>query len=65
MGAHIALELKDSQIREQVRKIDELEDSCLDLENTINQFRDLVLQLQSYVTLQTFWTCLTQFIQRP
>ncbi len=25
----------------------ELEDSCQDYENTINQFRDLVLQLQT------------------
>ena len=40
---------KESQIREQVRKIAELEDACQDFEGTINQFRDLVMQLQTYV----------------
>lgn len=37
---------RDSQIREHVQKISTLEDACQDLENTITQFRELVLQLQ-------------------
>ncbi|TFK42165.1 dynactin [Crucibulum laeve] len=41
------LESKDTQIREQQRKIELLEEGCQDLEGTINQFRDLVLQLQT------------------
>lgn len=40
-------EQKDAQNREQTRKISELEDVCLDLEGTINQFRELVMQLQT------------------
>lgn len=39
--------MKDSQLRDQLRKIEALEDNCQDLENTIGQFRELVLQLQS------------------
>ncbi|KAH7911588.1 dynein associated protein-domain-containing protein [Hygrophoropsis aurantiaca] len=41
------LESKDSQIREHLQKISILEDACQDLENTITQFRELVLQLQT------------------
>ena len=37
---------KDSQIREQLQKVSALEDACQDLEGTITQFRELVLQLQ-------------------
>lgn len=40
-------EAKDTQIREHLRKIEALEETCSDYENTINQFRDLVLQLQT------------------
>lgn len=40
-------EQKESLIREQVRKINELEDACQDFEGTISQFRELVLQLQT------------------
>ena len=45
----ISAEQKESQIREQVQKINELEDACQDFEGTIGQFRELVLQLQTYV----------------
>ncbi|KAK7063669.1 CAP-Gly domain-containing protein [Favolaschia claudopus] len=41
------LESKDKKIREQVLKAQSLEDACSDLEGTIGQFRDLVLQLQT------------------
>ncbi|KAJ7163329.1 dynein associated protein-domain-containing protein [Mycena filopes] len=41
------LEAKDVQIREHVRKAESLEEACVDLEGTIGQFRDLVLQLQT------------------
>ncbi|KAJ6591757.1 dynein associated protein-domain-containing protein [Mycena vulgaris] len=41
------LEAKDVQIREHVRKAEALEEACVDLEGTIGQFRDLVMQLQS------------------
>ncbi|KAJ7065928.1 dynein associated protein-domain-containing protein [Mycena belliarum] len=41
------LEVKDMQIREHVRKAEALEEACTDLEGTIGQFRDLVVQLQS------------------
>ncbi|KAJ7695201.1 dynactin [Mycena rosella] len=41
------LEAKDAQIREHVRKAEALEEACVDLEGTIGQFRDLVMQLQS------------------
>lgn len=42
-------ESKETQLREHVRKIESLEDACLDLEGTIEQFRDLVLRLQKSV----------------
>ncbi len=42
---------KDVQIRDHLRKVDSLEETCLDLEGTIGQFRDLVLQLQRFVLL--------------
>jgi dynactin 1 len=35
------------QIREHLRKIEALEETCQDYENTINQFRELVMQLQT------------------
>jgi dynactin 1 len=38
--------VKDVQIRDQTRRVEVLEENCQDLEGTINQFRDLVLQLQ-------------------
>ena len=38
---------KDVQINQQQRRIESLEESCQDLEGTIGQFRELVLQLQS------------------
>ncbi|KAH8119806.1 dynactin [Phellopilus nigrolimitatus] len=41
------IEQKDSQSREQAHKISDLEDACQDFEGTINQFRELVLQLQA------------------
>ncbi|KAJ8701829.1 hypothetical protein PTI98_000580 [Pleurotus ostreatus] len=41
------LDAKDAEIREYLRKIEGLEEACLDLEGTIAQFRELVLQLQS------------------
>ena len=40
-------EAKETQVREHLRKIEALEETCADYENTINQFRDLVLQLQT------------------
>ncbi|KDR85814.1 hypothetical protein GALMADRAFT_234908 [Galerina marginata CBS 339.88] len=43
---HEDLEAKDTQLREHVRKIEALEETCLDYENTIGQFRELVMQLQ-------------------
>ncbi|OBZ68564.1 Dynactin, isoform [Grifola frondosa] len=41
------LDAKDLQLREQVRKTESLEEACQDLENTIVQFRELVMQLQN------------------
>ena len=46
LTAHLCIDRKDLQIREHVHKIETLEETCLDLENTINQFRELVIQLQ-------------------
>ncbi|KAF8971830.1 dynactin [Flammula alnicola] len=43
---HEDLEGKDTQLREHLRKIGDLEETCLDYENTIQQFRELVIQLQ-------------------
>ncbi|GLB43572.1 putative dynein associated protein [Lyophyllum shimeji] len=40
------LNKKDAEIREHLQKIETLEEACQDLENTISQFRELVLQLQ-------------------
>lgn len=42
-------DVKDTQIRDHLRKIEGLEESCQDLDNTINQFRELVMQLQTCV----------------
>jgi hypothetical protein len=47
------VDLKDVQIREQTRKVEALEENCQDLDNTITQFRELVLQLQTCVHLAT------------
>ncbi|KAJ7597843.1 dynactin [Mycena floridula] len=44
------LEMRDTQIRDQARKIENLEETCLDLEGTIEQFRDLVMRLQQELT---------------
>ncbi|OCH92962.1 dynactin [Obba rivulosa] len=41
------LDAKDVQLREQVRKLEAFEEACRDLENTILQFRELVLSLQA------------------
>ncbi|KAF9011292.1 dynactin [Cyathus striatus] len=41
------LDAKDVEIREHTRKIESLEEACQDYENTIMQFRELVMQLQS------------------
>ena len=46
-----SLETKDGLIREISRKYEVLEENSQDLENTISQFRDLVIQLQGYVHL--------------
>ncbi|KAJ8507158.1 hypothetical protein ONZ45_g10447 [Pleurotus djamor] len=40
------LDAKDSEIREHIRKSEALEETCQDLEGTISQFRELVVQLQ-------------------
>ncbi|KAJ7194752.1 dynactin [Mycena pura] len=41
------IEAKEAQIREQARRAESLEEACVDLEGTIGQFRELVLQLQT------------------
>ncbi|KAJ2935346.1 hypothetical protein H1R20_g1748, partial [Candolleomyces eurysporus] len=41
------VEAKDMQIQAHLRKVTSLEEGCQDYENTITQFRELVLQLQS------------------
>ncbi|KAF8346896.1 dynactin [Amanita rubescens] len=41
------LDVKEMQVREHVNKIEELEDTILDLDGTIGQFRELVTQLQN------------------
>lgn len=41
-------EQRDTQIREHLAKIASLEDAYQDLEGTVTQFRELVLQLQTY-----------------
>ena len=43
----VVVDTKDSELRDQTRKIQSLEDACQDLEGTIVQFRELVLQLQT------------------
>lgn len=43
---HEEIGQKETQIREQARKIADLEDTCQDYEGTISQFRELVMQLQ-------------------
>ncbi|KAL5535863.1 hypothetical protein ACEPAF_3957 [Sanghuangporus sanghuang] len=48
---HEEIEQKESVIREEIRKINELEDACQDFEGTIGQFRELVLQLQAELDL--------------
>jgi dynactin 1 len=48
------IESRDTQIRDQTRKVETLEEACQDYENTITQFRELVVQLQSELeTLRT------------
>lgn len=49
-------DVKDTQIRDQLRKIEVLEESCQDLDNTINQFRELVMQLQTYALYLSHFT---------
>ncbi|KIM47423.1 hypothetical protein M413DRAFT_439091 [Hebeloma cylindrosporum] len=41
------LEAKEAQVREYLRKVEVLEETCVDYEGTIQQFRELVLQLQT------------------
>jgi len=48
------IETKETMIRENLRKIGSLEENCLDYENTIQQFRELVMQLQTYVLSSMF-----------
>jgi hypothetical protein len=43
-------EVKEAQIREHLRKVEGLEEICIDYEGTIQQFRELVLQLQTFVS---------------
>ena len=43
---HLCIDQRDLQIREHVHKIETLEETCVDFEHTINQFRELVMQLQ-------------------
>lgn len=43
------------EIHNQKRKIESLEEVCQDLEGTIVQFRELVLQLQRYV-IHVLWS---------
>ena len=45
LTVHLCIDRGDAQIREHVHKVGTLEETCLDLENTINQFRELVMQL--------------------
>jgi len=42
-------DVKEAQIREHLRKVEGLEEICVDYEGTIQQFRELVLQLQTFV----------------
>jgi dynactin 1 len=44
-------EAKEVQVREHLRKIESLEETCVDYEGTIQQFRELVLQLQMFVPI--------------
>ena len=44
-------EAKEAQIREHLRKVESLEETCVDYEGTIQQFRELVLQLQTFVPI--------------
>lgn len=43
------IDMKDHQIREYQKQLDGLEDSMLDYEGTISQFRELVINLQKSV----------------
>lgn len=43
------VDFKDVQIRDQQRKTESLEEACQDLDGTIGQFRELVLNLQKSV----------------
>ena len=53
--------MKDVVTRDQARKIESLEENLQDYENTIGQFRELVLQLQSCVPMNAsdFQTLMT------
>ncbi len=42
----LSTEQRDTLTREYHRKIDSLEEACLDYDGTIQQFRELVMQLQ-------------------
>ena len=51
-------EAKEAQIREHLRKVESLEETCIDYEGTIQQFRELVLQLQTFVPIfLNCWQC--------
>ena len=47
----MSAEAKETQIRDQTAKIASLEEACQDLEGTIVRFRELVVQLQTFVRL--------------
>jgi len=42
-------EAKEAQVREHLRKVESLEEVCVDYEGTIQQFREPVLQLRTFV----------------
>jgi len=48
-GVFWNVDLKDVHIRDQQRKIESLEEACQDLDGTIGQFRELVMNLQKSV----------------
>ena len=44
------IDSKDVQIRDRQRKVESLEEACQDLDGTIGQFRELVMNLQKSVS---------------
>jgi len=47
-------EAKEAQVREHLRKVESLEETCVGYEGAIHQFRELVLQLQTFVPIYFF-----------